>query len=81
MDYGTRNGLWDTKWIMGHEMDNRTRNGLWDTKWIKKKNDTFRPFIRLKNLLKSFGIVQLMVKQRLRLCFAFVCNSTENTFF
>ena len=26
MDYGTRNGLWDTKWIMGDKMDNGTRN-------------------------------------------------------
>ena len=33
-----------------------------------------------KNLRKSFSIVQLM-KQRLHLCFAFVCNSTENTGF
>ena len=41
----------------------------------------FGPFIRLKNLPKSFGIVQLMVKQRRSLCFAFICNSTENTSF
>ena len=46
---------------------------------ISPKNDTFQPFIRLKNFPKSFGIVQLMVKQRLRFCFALVCNSTENT--
>ena len=28
------------------------------------KNDTSRPFIRLKKIAKSFAIVQLMVKQR-----------------
>ena len=27
MDYGTRNGLWDMKWIMGHKMDNGRENG------------------------------------------------------
>ena len=29
---------------------------------IRPKNDTFRPFIRLKKLPKTFGIVQLMVQ-------------------
>ena len=48
---------------------------------IRPKNDTFRAFIRLKNLPKSFGIFQLMIKQRRSLYFAFVCNSTENTGF
>ena len=27
MNNKTGNGLWDTKWIMGHEMDYGTRNG------------------------------------------------------
>ena len=48
---------------------------------VQTAGDLFEPEIRLKNLSESVGIVQLMVKQRFRLCFAFVCNSTENTGF
>ena len=41
MDNVTQNGKWDTKWIIGHEMDNGTQKRImehemdnWTPKWI-----------------------------------------------
>ena len=50
---------------------------------VQTASELFEPQISTKFAQKMtlFGIVQLMVKQRRSLCFAFVCNSTENTGF
>ena len=41
-------------------------------------NCKFLALIRTIKTSKCLGIVQLMVKQRPRLCFAFVCDSPKN---